>query len=283
MSRIYFHSPTRDAELRGSERAWMGGLTSDLAEGMLGLRNPDRVDRLKKLIHPGHYMAAHPTTGDGMPWETAYRLALTAGGFDDRTPLVQYEGRRIDTFVLVLNTALTLGNDATKLAARLHGACEIHTWVDGPNRAWLADIMQGGLDARIYRSGFHQQLRSDSDERVWVDQGWGDVITLLRERDDEPVVTSYSVCDQFPNPGDAWQAFGENGHEWYDLEHDEQWRIAMEHLRARESGLEMKPDNWQPFRFDQGLSVLDLVAHDWEDRIRRALGLEPASIQGETP
>jgi hypothetical protein len=36
--------------------------------------------------------------------------------------------------------------------------------------------------------------------------------------------------------------------------------------------LEIKPDDWDDFRFTHTLSALDLRAQDWEERARRALG-----------
>lgn len=293
MSRIYFHSPTRDAELRGSERAWMASLVDDHALGMLNLHDKDRMDRLMSLVDPGHYMAQHAARyPDGMPASTAYRLAFRHGGRYG-PPLVQHRGHRIDPFDLILNTAVLLGNDQMKLAARLHGACEIHAWVDGPNRAWLADVMQTGLNTCVYRRGIWHETHGPNGSRRWVSQGWEDVITLLRERDDEPVVTSFSVTDQFPTSsvGDwmppwpegverHWRALteeqqtqrGDRQDAWYELDSAEQWRISMEGLRTSSGGLELKPDDWNEFRFGCELTVLDLFAPDWEDRLDRALG-----------
>jgi hypothetical protein len=246
MSRIYFHSPSRTAELRGSERAWLGGLVTDMALGLLDLQSPSRIDRLRSLIHPGHYMAKRDTASPGWVngWAASYSTAFSVG-WSESTPLIQYEGEPVD--------------------------------------------------AGIYRRGFPQKISSDSDETVWSDQGWDDVIALMRERDDEPVVTSYSVCDGFPDSsvGDwmppwpegvvrDWRELSEEqrnarsqrSDEWYDLDDAEQWRISMAGLRASEEGLEMKPDNWDRFRFGHRLSVLDLFVADSEERLRTGLGIE---------
>lgn len=298
MSRVYFHSPTRTAELLGSERAWLGGLVNDIAVGVLDIRDVSRVDQLRALMHPGHYMAKQPLNGVGWlnNWASSYATAFIVG-WDRGTPLIQYDGQQIDQFALALNTAAQLGSDQIKLAARLHGSCEIHAWVDGPHRAWLADIMQAGLDNRTFRRGiqFEADPARGRSEPLFVSQGWEDVITLLRERDDEPVVTSHSVCDGFPTssvgdwmppwPDDTardWKALtadqqrqrSERQDAWNDLALTEQWRISMDGLRASTDGLELKPDNWQTFRFAHNLTVLDLIAHDWEDRVRQALGAD---------
>ncbi|MFJ2004785.1 hypothetical protein [Streptomyces chartreusis] len=267
MSRVYFHSPTRTAELHGSERAWMSGLVEDIAVGMLGLHSAEHVDRLVGMASPSHYIAQHADRyPSGMPLATAYRLSFL---HDDSytEPVMTHRGRRIDTFALALNTALQLGSDQIKLAARLHGACELHTWVDGPNRAWLADVMQAGVDSGVYRRRMPYHGLEGAEPGRWTDQGWDDVIALLRERDDEPVVTSYSVTDQFPNPGpDA-----EYNDDWYRGDTAVQWRLGMEWLRASTGLLEMKPDDWATYRFEHRLTLLDLFAPDWEDRLTQAI------------
>ncbi|MEI5520686.1 hypothetical protein WB388_08730 [Streptomyces brasiliscabiei] len=294
MSRIYFHSPTRDAELRGSERAWLAGLADDLAVGMLALHHTDRVQRLIGLAAPDHYITRHAQDHpNGMPLATAYRLAFLHD-HSHTAPIIQHRGHRIDAFDVVLNTACLLGNDQVKLAARLHSQCEIHAWVDGPNRTWLADIMQAGLDHGIYRRGlpYPADPGHGRPEPVSVSQGWEDVITLLRERDDEPVVTSFSVTDQFPTssvgdwmppwPEDVpkdWRELTEEQQAqrrerqdaWYELDSAEQWRISMDGLRSSPGGMELRPDDWAGFRFGSGVTALDLLAHDWEDRLDRAL------------
>jgi hypothetical protein len=265
MSRVYFHSPTRDAELRGSERAWLRVLVEDLAVGMLDLHRPDRLKQLVSLAAPEHYITSHARQyPNGMPLPTAYRLAFLSDS-PLSPPVMQYRGHRIDTFCLMLNTALQLGNEQLQLAARLHGQCELHAWVDGPNRAWLADVMQAGLDSGLYRRRIPYR-ETPGSEPIWSDQGWDDVIALLRERDDAPVVTSFSVTEQFPNPGQQWAKYGD---EWFDLAPADQWRIGMHWLRQDGRNLELKPglgDRW----FDHGLSIVDLVAADWKDRLDAA-------------
>jgi hypothetical protein len=265
VSRIHFHSPSGQAELKGSERAWMRGLVEDIAVGTLALDNASHFDRLLCLVSPGHYVAKHADRpGDGMQMTTAYRLAFLHDD-DHTTPLMQHCGRRIDTFSLALNTAMLLGNAPVQLAARLHGQCELHAWVDGPNRAWLADVMQAGIDTGIYRRRLPYGVGPGGEPR-WADQGWDDVIALLRERDDEPVVTSYSVCDRFPNPGPDTRY----SDDWYELDGAEQWRLGMEWLRQSAGKLELRPEQ-ESYRFTHNLTIFDLFAPDWEGRLDRAL------------
>ncbi len=321
MSRVYFHSLSGEAELRGSERAWLGGLVDNLTQGVLDIRSGSwHVEALRRFLNPAGPVPVPPTAGSGFDeWQRWYQTAemyLVHGSiFGGRHPLI-YQGKPIDMFELALNTAMTVGNDAVRLAARIHAQCEIHGYVEGPNRGWLADLMQTGLDLGVFRPGLWYVDRpcggqaALEPDRKWSDQGWGDVMALLRSRDDEPVVMSYSVCDQFPDrditdwrptpmpdgyapswantdeghaewerdyptPEDKAAHYREHAREqWYDLPAEEQWRWGMEALRRDpERLLELRPDNFATARFGHELSYLDLFAHDADERVARAFAV----------
>lgn len=145
-------------------------------------------------------------------------------------PSLNLNGKSVAVFSLQLNTALAVGNDAMRLMARLHGQCEIHAWVDGPNRAWMAKIIKDGRSTGVLRS----------------EMGWESVADLLLSADDQPMVTSYSVCESFPNPGPDAEGMSEDEHDaWYGQSEAKQWESAIESLRPRHEGtLEMRPDQW---------------------------------------
>ena len=225
MSRVYFHTKHTDAELHGSERAWLGHIARSIGDTAWGL-DPDhpsleRAEQILALIPEvpeGEYGAnylhrhlreaqaqnaanlaafegwrpGHAPRGrtDYEPERNLMRSLRTAlSGIGSRDMLVA--GVSLDPSSVSLNTALALGSDPVRLAAKIHGWCEVHAWFDGPDRAWAADIIDQGLAAGIYRRGHPAD--------AGYSQGWEQVQALLRERDDEPVVMSYSVCDQFPN------------------------------------------------------------------------------------
>lgn len=231
MSRIYFHTPTDEAELRGSERAHMGLLVSEALLWSLNLQKDgaffERNARtILKVLHSG---GGYPLVPKFLPTH----LSVSSG--NDYFDLG--DGRRIEVWSCALNTLLASGSDPMKLAARLHGQCEIHAFVEGPNRKWLAGVMWDGRDMGVFRD----------------DQDWEDVIKLLLSRDDEPVVTSYSVCDGFPNSyvaerGGFWKSpedyDGEPSDAWYDLSPEEQWDLSMQAVRKPEYGCELTPDRW---------------------------------------
>lgn len=248
------------------------------------------------LVTPGHYLHNSPRTGLGWlaGWQDTFRLAWGSSMIDGA---FAWRGHRINTWTANLNTALRVGNDPLKLAARLEGQCEVHAWVDGPNRAWLAGIIDEGLAAGLFRG------RTGPDDEF--PQGWEDVVALLRARDDEPVVTSYSIEDGFPEVSNStfdperpadwmptywdradWDALTnhERDSHWAEdgradlysrLSSEEQWRHSMEWLRARPGMLELTPETWSGYYFGNGLSTLDLRRADWERRLNEAFDIEP--------
>lgn len=236
MSRIYFHSQHGTSEVRGSERAMAGGLCTDLLRVALRLNDrfmcPDDAARYLTLFPAGHYI-------HGLTRDERLRASIdTAVSVGD------------EFFTAALNTALDIGSDPVKLMARLHGQCEIHAYVEGPNRAWLADIIDGGRRIGVLRANM----------------GWESVVTLLQSRDDGPVVTSYSVTEQFPNPGvadfHAPETDDEDADEyeaWEALPVEERWSLALAGIRS-ERGLELKPDVWNDFYFGDGTNGYDLLA-----------------------
>jgi hypothetical protein len=267
VSRIYFHSPSGTAEVSGRERAWFGSLTDKIG---LSLVDDHYLRALAEWMDLDLYGRSVADMKNGDLVSTAH-LAFRFGG-DYRRSALTWRGQDVDTWTLGLNTVMALGSEPVQLAARLHAQCEIHAWVDGPNRAWLADIIDEGVETGIMRP--HPDM--DDIEKT----GWQAVTTLLRRTDSEPVVTSYSVCEQFPNSyastylppwpegvTEEWDALTEKQQReretlsdaWYDLPGGEQWRMGMEWLRVQRGGLELEPEGFYDFGFGNGFSWLDLT------------------------
>lgn len=258
MSALYFH--TRDegvAELRGFEYHHLCETVREIAEGVVGLNDGGR---LKSLMSPTVAQSSFRGPFD-LQHLNFYRTCLSTSKRD----LATFDGEDLGTFHLVLNTAMALGNDPVRLAVRIFGQGDIHAWIDGPNRAWIADIIQEGLDFGVYR----QSLKG-------TPCGWGDVMSLLRSADDAPVVMSYSVESWFPSELLTDYVRDANDESpWDDLSPQEQWDTAMAGLQSRKradrQGLEIQPNDWKDVRFGYGLSMLDLLAEDHRERIRKAL------------
>lgn len=256
MSRVYFHSPEDDAEVRGSERAYASCLIGNLAMAVFENHVEKYRDEqpLLKIIPAGSYLHRSARERFANDFGTWFRVAY---GPDDY--FILPDGQKVATWDVALNTATVLGGDALMFLARMHAQCEIHGWVDGPDKAWLAEIIEQGLVDKLYRAN----------------AGWETVVELLKENTTSPVVMSYSVCEQFPNCGVGdWmdKIFRDDEHrdehadKWYELPDDEKWRISMDGLKAKSGKLKIKPDDWRGYGYGLGLSAFDVVAALYDER-----------------
>lgn len=246
MSRIYFHSPSETLEISGRERAWMGILCNDLAGGVL-YSTFNCLD-LAPFVPVGEFplAALKEEVGSAIRFRNSLDLWRRRGTW-------QVEGQEYPAWVLDLNTCLVVGNDAVKLCARLHGQCEIHCYVEGRNRRWLAEIIRQGARSNI--------MRDDRGE-------WTRLANWLESRSDEPVVCSYSVCEQFPNSTVAgWVEEDADNPRWYALSPERRWFLAMTELQK--TLLELTPEGWQDYRLDGGHDAFWLLEKAQEVRKTR--------------
>jgi hypothetical protein len=250
MSCIYFHSEHGNAELRGSERAYMGCVCNDLTLGVIGDLWRAR-EWLLPLFPKGHYI--HNERDDGY-FARTLEIALKVM---DKPELTLPDGRQTDFFNIAINTVLLMGSDELKLLARLHGQCEVHCYVEGENREWLADIIRRGREKEIYRES----------------EGWEEVEAFLRQRSDCPVVCSYSVCDNFPSYANLPDShpvkqldWNENSEEIEEILNnistEEMWSLCMGALRSRaKHGLELTPKHWDGYFFRPNINAFNLQRH----------------------
>lgn len=252
MSYIYFHSPIRDARVKGSERMRFRDLCGNIALSQFDIESfADTTDNIKrkelfcllssfgKDDHLRRYEVVHHHYAEirDCQWNEFKREWELRFKYGDEFTLFN----KIDNFQLKLNTAYLLGSNAVKLAARIDGQCEIHCWVKGENRIWLSEIIKSGLNAGIYQP----------------DKGWEDVIDLLTSEQDNPVVLSYSVCDQFPNS--KVSEWDDSDDAFYELDSATRWELGMTGLRNLDHKLlELSPDNWNTFYFNQGWDIIKL-------------------------
>lgn len=222
MSSISFNSINHVARVSGAERALMGQYCARSLLFALGDLNYPYQDPpwIMKHVPEDSYLHESPI---------AHINTWLSIGHDN----LILNGEEYSIFTTQLNSALAIGNDAIKLMARLHGQCEIHCFVEGKNRQWLANIIKKGLDQKIFRGNM----------------GWDEVLELLERDSDGPVVCSYSVSDCFPN-----NYLAECDEE---TPYEEQWDLCMEKLRSGEGCLELKPNDWDDYKFGAGISGFD--------------------------
>ena len=256
MSRIHFHSPSGTADIAGSERHHADFVCRDKMWEAFGGEEAG-IEMLRPYL---------PDFWNRAPWQEVRYYITGSRSFGGCN--LSDGSSELDISDMAGNTALADGSDAVRLLARLHGQCELHCWVDGPNRNWLAAIIVSGRSEGVLREGM----------------GWEELIDFLRDRDDEPVVCSYSVCEQFPNYGmlpdshrlKKREAKGDDIDDiidaYYRMRWTTQWKYCMEELRQREGLLEMKPEGWSNYYFGNGVTAgsiakaLRAAASDGSDR-----------------
>lgn len=323
MSRVYFHTPSGDAELLGSELYWLRHLAAGPAKAAWDLDSSDAFGRAGEILAMSR---ERPDDGYGANylhdcWRTAVEqerrnkeiyasikpgtpLGYSGANHEPARQVVELLktrlnvdgldldvcGVRLHTRNIELNTALIAGSDPIALAAKIDGWCEKHTWVEGPDRAWLADIVEQGLTTGLYRQGMGWDARA-------TDYGDGPgVVPLLRARDDEPVVLSHSGSEGFPNSavGDwmpawpegverRWDALSEDvqrirnrrEEEWDELPDERRWELSMAGLRTDRPWARLAPDMLRANTFHLPVTVYDLFASDRDERLRAVLGGQP--------
>jgi hypothetical protein len=256
MSSVYFHTPSGKVRLSGAERGWLRCLCTEMSSEFILSRIfnyfPEKrlkLERLAEILDDSEWlkkrMYDYLSNGyNEMFLQNDIRLFLSTGKCGLKFPELHF-----DLFSLLLNTAYLLGSNSVKLAARIHGQCELHCWIAEQNKEWIAGIIEQSLYWGIYRQ----------------DMGWDDVISLLRKNATEPVVLSFSVCDSFPNakvadfplPDDEYGDLDPSP--WENLDGETQWSLAFAELKKKEGCLELSPDGWNDFYFtDKKCNAIEL-------------------------
>ena len=242
MSRVTFQSRNGEAELLGRERAYAGVMLTDFSLGLLGLDGYGMMDMLRKVVPERAHLSTYKPDYQQQGFRTYWSVV------DE--PMV-VNGEKLYPFNLALNTAVVAGSDQIILLARMHATCEIFGYVEGPDRAWLADIIDTNFDLDL---GI---LRDD--------MGWEAVSELLRADEDGPVVMSYSVTDGFPDPYRLLEVDDEKEgsdermwDKWDKLTDDQRWDMGIQDLRQRGKGnVDLSPSQWGR-NFGNGWNVFHL-------------------------
>lgn len=235
MSRVYFTSRSGgEAELRGWERAYCAGLAEDLFVGLLGDDSFASMEPEWRLIPESDSKTRQKEQRVG---GLAMWFKLARNDWDgSKTTFITLDGEKISPYMLMMNTALAVGNLPIQFMTVLNAQCEIHGYMEGEDRAWIASIIRDGRASGIMRPN----------------SGWEEVATFLEAADDEPVVTSYSVTESFPNFHLAYDGMGDlddleyttEFKAWEGMTHEQRWDRSMEGLRASEDDLRWQERGW---------------------------------------
>ena len=305
MSKIYFHTKTRTAKLMGSERGWLRAVAANTARPWWGLDGS--IPTSEWTSHRAFDIIDMITPGTCGQYVIDVARSVRNGRYDDATIKTLIDvlatclrvndvpfrvgDHVVSSANVELNTALATGNDLVCLAAKIHRWCEIHPWFEETDRAWCADIIERALTAGVYRSGLW--YTGHCGQRTWCEQGWTDVVALLRDTTTHPgpVVLSYSICDGFPNPDVAltmptwpngipkdWNALTTVQQEerrtaitaWYNLPESQQWETAMDGIRRDQSWANIGPTNLTTTTFGPPITLFDLFHTDRVDRVHAA-------------
>lgn len=242
MSRIYFHTPSRDLEIPGCERAHLSLFVQTLGVGPL--LDTDRTVQQR--------------LASWLPNASPEHLRLSLTGFPDHYVRLP-SGERYDLLHLHLNTALRIGNDVVQFMARVHAQCEVHGYIAAASRFFFARLIEKGIASGLLRSG--DQMPGDYEP--WKN-AWVRLAEYLHDPACmyEPVVMSYSVCHPFPDYDLV--ADGLDRDSWDDLQPAQRWELALTALRQR--GPELDPYDWESgYRVGHGKDVFWLLER-LEDR-----------------
>ena len=248
MSAIWFNSKDGcNVYVKGNERAWFGVYCNSLMT--------------RALKHTMWDSSSHPSVWRRILKDTYlanYKVVNLFDAFDDvLSAWLMVSNKKfmvgdveIDPLCVALNTAIVGGSDPVVLGARLHGQCEIHTYVEGEDREWLADVIRHGRRIGFLRKGM----------------GWESVVKLLELDYDSPIVTSYSATESFPNRWVAGITEDSDEDVWYDLPYTEKWDMAMEGLRDKSDIKKLTPLDWNEFGFGNGINAFQLqeILTDYE-------------------
>jgi hypothetical protein len=251
----YISLSTRENETiaygTGADRAHFSFLAERMFVGLFDMDDPHNWEKI----------APHVITDVYTDKRTA--LLNDIKGYFSARSVLHIDGKPVDLFIAKLNTALCYGSDAMKLAARLSGQSELHCWVAGKNRSWLADIIENA-PATIFRV-----------DAATGESYWKPIIEALRETDEGDAVFSYSVGSSFPlveydnefisslaekEDEDGYDE-GEEMYLWDGKTHTERWDDTIEAFKqaTRSQMLELTPDTWNSYYFGQGPDALNIL------------------------
>lgn len=231
MSRIYFHfDDGSNAEIYGSERAYMGILINGLAFPCFGVSKYGVGDDPILDMMPGF------TRGSDIRIEDNVAMWLTS--IMGENAFLLPDGDKASTWQVILNTVYAIGQPMLRLLVRLHAQCEIHCYALDEDLEGVRGAVAAGIESGLYRKG----------------QGWEELLPKLVR----PFACSYSVCSQFPN-AENLDIDGDRKHdEWLELPFEDQWEQAWGALTKDDSKMLRLKDLDKDYGFGCRLTAFDI-------------------------
>lgn len=235
MSRVYFHMLDGTVEVHGSERHRAAQLVEGIGAAILS----PYVERLglDRTYERSGMLRAYLAMADGK---------------------LKYGDREFNGWHLLLNTALDTGNEQICFLTKFHAQCEVHAWVAGEHRAWLAGVVERAIENKLVRPEV-----PGLDPSRKFSTGWRELVDALRRTAEHPVVMSYSGTEQFPGP-QFWRGDEENpvpqdeserAEAFYDHSEVRQWDLCMLAIW----NMQMTPENLCTYGFGDGMSAFGLA------------------------
>lgn len=253
MSSLGFLTHNNHIPVDGRERHRLGSMLEQLAWQCVVRDCDPRED----VSGPGgSFLRAAINLPDWVSRATAGQfhemLRLYLGGAHDHTEVVNLPDSDGTPAASVLdvnvNSVIAGYCDPVAFAVRLRAQCEVNGWIDGPDRAWAADMVEAGLNTPWPADIAEVGQRTVLTDRPRIGyQGWAAVCSMLRADDKQPVVLESSITEGFPSSN--WAHTGNPdlpGDWWSTAEPGEQWDASVAGLRKetiRCPMLRIGPDN----------------------------------------
>lgn len=304
MSRLTFlFGEGAEVDVKGMERHYLGQIVENAAWGAAGLtlrayKPSETIEEKFGPFLPEGWIEQYGRWGS---LAEDFMLRVQHDG-DEGVPFLSWKGKKIRTWSLLLNTAIVFGSDPVALAAKLHGACELHLRIEAKDRAWLADVIEQGLALHIFRRGYwdtrnpnafllsvmKKEVSEEDAKPVFRSMGWQEVADQLRADSWHPVTMEYSVTDGFIQRPEDWAPEGElraPENDWEtlsdikdeafgELDWKERFALSYEELSRTTGHPPISPETLRCETFRHELTLLDLMAGDIE-KIERALKIKP--------
>ena len=169
MSSIYFATTDKTVSISGSDRRFFSNMAASIFVGMVAPETFSIEQRSAFLdalgLEKNHYLR-ETSSPHFYSWAMTY-LRLKG------------ETKKIELYLMHLNTLIKMGVPCLKLGAKIDGTCELHGWFSPYSYRWLHKTINEGIELGFFR-----------------DKRWHDVAALI-ETTNSLMVMSYSVCDTF--------------------------------------------------------------------------------------